>query len=67
MRKVPKGAQGHNLVVALNMSGTAHTEHFDVGSKGGSVLESNYSAAGTKVDLDRVELPAFGAVVIAVE
>ena len=67
-RKVPQGSQGRNIVVALNMSDAPHTVHFDsVGSKGGTVLQSNFSATGSKVNLDDEELPPFGAVVIALE
>lgn len=67
-RKVPKGGRGRNIVVALNMSGTAHTVHFDgLGAKGGTVLESSFSAAGSKVELGGVDVPAFGAVMIGLE
>lgn len=67
-RKVPVGGQGRNLVVALNMSGKARTVRFDLAvAKGGRVLESNFSKVDAAVDLKTVELPAFGAVVLAVE
>ncbi len=67
-RKVPQGGQGRNIVVAMNMSAAVHTVKFDdVGAKGGVVMQSNYSASGSKVDLGGLELPPFGAVVVAVE
>ena len=68
MRKVPPGSEGHNILVALNMSATPQIVRFDtVGAKGGTVLQSNYSAAGSKLDLGSVELPPFGAIIIGLE
>ena len=68
MRKVPQGGQGHNLLVALNMSATPHTVHFDTtGAKSGTVLESNFAAPASKVTLNSVELPPFGASLIALD
>lgn len=67
-RKVPPGGQGRNIIVALNMSDKPHTVKFDgVGAKGGVVLQSSFTAPGSKVDLGSVELPPFGATVIEVE
>ena len=68
MRKIPQGGQGHNLLVALNMSATPHTVHFDTtGAKSGTVLESNFAAPASKVTLNSVELPPFGASLIALD
>jgi alpha-glucosidase len=68
MRKVPQGKQGHNLVVALNMNNEAHVVKFSsVGATNGIVLQSNFTEAGSKVNLSSVELPPFGAVIIGVE
>ncbi len=72
MRRVRAGSAGRNIVVALNMSGEVRTVTLQlpgksVGAKGGVVLESNFVAQRTRVDLEKLELPAFGAVVLAVE
>ena len=68
LRKVPKGTEGRTLLVALNMSNQPRTAHFtDVDATTGTVLVSNTGAAGAKANLSSLDLPPFGAVVLALE
>lgn len=69
LRRMPRGAVGRSLLVALNMSTAPHTVDLaaGTGSASGTVLQSNLGSVGTKVNLHKVELPAFGAVVLAME
>jgi alpha-glucosidase len=71
LRRIPT-AQGHSLIVALNMSNEKQTVSLDlssqkISSKAGRVLQSNYSAVNSEVSLEKIELPPFGATIIAVE
>ena len=72
LRRLPSGTPGRSLVVALNMSGSRQTVHLDlpgdkVAGKSATVLESNYSVAGTSANLDKLELPPYGAVMLALQ
>lgn len=67
-RRLPT-AKGHSLVIALNMSATPHTvslaaPSFDTKHTTGKPLASNYKLSGNEIYLEKVDLPAFGAVVL---
>ncbi len=68
-RRIPT-AQGHSLVVALNMSAAPHTVNIAAPTQGtshtaGEVLASNFSRQGAVIHLDTVVLPPYGAVVLS--
>lgn len=72
LRRVPPGKEGHNIVVALNMSGEKHVLDLSkkdqgIGGKSVSVLASNCFPSGKKLSLSSIELPAFGAAVLSVQ
>ena len=72
LRRVPAGKEGHNIVVALNMSGEKRVldlrkKDQGIGSKSALILASNCFPSGKKLFLSNIELPAFGAVVLSVE
>ena len=66
-------AAGRSLLVALNMSASERTVTFDLQAQKlaaagkGTVLQSNFAAAGTAASLRSMKLPPFGAVMLAVE
>ncbi len=72
LRRPVAAAPGRSIVIALNMSGQTRTVAFvlathKVTGATGVVLEGNFARKGMKVDLGKVDLPPFGAVVLGVE
>ncbi len=72
LRRPVAAAPGRSIVVTLNMSGQTQALGFPMTAQKvtgttGVVLESNFAKKGTKLDLGKLELPPFGAVVLAVE
>ena len=70
MRRLQPGVPGRNILVALNMSGEKQAVHFNLATQklaatNASVLQSNYSQAGSAVDLKEVILPPYGAAMFA--
>lgn len=72
LRRPIAAAPGRSIVVTLNMSGQTQALGFamtaqKVTGTTGVVLESNFASKGTKLGLEKLELPPFGAVVLGVE
>ena len=72
LRRVRTGSPGRDIVVALNMSAMPRTVSLQLPpntlrSHGSLVLESNFAAQKTHLDPAKLDLPPFGAVVLALE
>jgi len=70
LRRPP--AQGRSVLVALNMSSKKQTMGFDLShqnikTKEASILESNFGPSHGTLDLRRIVLPPYGAIVLAVQ
>jgi alpha-glucosidase len=66
-----KPAKGRSVLVALNMSAEKQTVSFDlksqkIGGKNGGILISSFGGEG-QMDLKKMDLPPFGAVVLSVQ
>ncbi len=72
-RRNPSGAApARPVIVALNMSAEPHTVSLDLAAqhlptRSATVLESNFTGHNFKLDPGHLELPPFGAAVLAVE
>ena len=72
-RRVPPGsAPARPVVVALNMSAQPHTVSLDLAAQqlpgtSSIVLESNFASHNSKLDPGHLDLPPFGAVVLAIQ
>jgi len=72
LRQPPASSKGRSVLVALNMSDQKQTAKFDLAkwnpnAKVGSVLQSSFDGGQTTLELNKIVLPPFGAIVLAIQ
>jgi alpha-glucosidase len=72
LRRPPASAKARSVLVALNMSPQKQTVKFDlkpqnIQGKTATVLQSNFPPGKVPLDLGKIVLPPFGAIVLGVE